>query len=159
MENCGEVSAMRVYCEAGALHSRLTSLQREGRVTLVGFPYDPDSHTRKIKELASPSEAQIGDLDLPLGEMNFTFGEMVKSEKHSEIERIVGRNNRRDILQIDSAYKSHCACFFTRDKSDILAHRTELEALIGLRFFHPDDDWDRFLTFLNERQTPTSGGD
>jgi hypothetical protein len=140
---------MRVYCEHGALHSRLRRLQREGRVTLVGFPYDPDGRSSVIREVASPSRAQIGDLNLPIGEMSFPIGEMVESEKHSEIERIVGRGNRRDVLHIDSAYRSHCACFFTRDRSDILANRTELEALLNLKFFHPDDDWDRFLEFLN----------
>ncbi len=77
---------------------------------------------------------------------------MLESVKHTEIERIVGRDNRRDVLHIDSAYKSCCACFFTRDRSDIIANRTELETLLGLRFFHPDDDWDRFLDFLNSRE-------
>lgn len=140
---------MRVYCEHGALHGRLRRLQSEGRITLAGFPYDPSSRSRAIRELASPSKAQIRDLNLPIGKMSFPIGEMVESEKHAEIERIVGRGNRRDVLHIDSAYKRRCACFFTRDRSDILGNRAELEALLGLRFFHPDDDWDRFIEFLN----------
>jgi hypothetical protein len=126
---------MRVYCEHGAVNERLRRFQTEGRIVLVGFPYDPNSRSRAIRTLASPSRAQIGDLNIPIGEMKFPIGEMVGSEKHSEIERIVGRGNR-------------CACFFTRDPSDILAKRTELEALLRLRFFHPDDDWDRFVDFL-----------
>jgi hypothetical protein len=68
------------------------------------------------------------DLNLHIREMNFPIGEMVESEKYSEIERIVGRDHRRDVLHIDSAYRSRCVCFFTRDKSDILKNRTQLEA-------------------------------
>ena len=139
---------MRVYCEHGAVNERLRRLQTEGRIVLVGFPYHPNSRSRAIRTLASPSRAQIGDLNIPIGEMKFPIGEMVGSEKHSEIERIVGRGNRCDVLHIDSAYRNRCACFFTRDPSDILAKRTELEALLRLRFFHPDDDWDRFVDFL-----------
>ena len=131
---------MRVYCEHSALHAKLRGLQREGRITLVGFPYDPNSRSSSIRELAVPSKAQIGDLNLPIGEMKFHLGDMVESDKHVEIERIVGRGNRRDILHIDSAYRTGCRCFFTRDRADILSRRTELEALLGIQFFHPDDD-------------------
>ena len=144
---------MRVYCEHSALHARLRGLQREGRITLVGFPYDPNSRSRPIRQLALPSRAQIGDLNLPIGDMKFSIGEMVESDKHVEIERIIGRSNRRDVLHIDSAYRSGCVCFFTRDRGDILAKRTELESLLGIRFFHPDDDWDRFSDFLNATES------
>jgi hypothetical protein len=140
---------MRVYCEHGALNERLRCLQTEGRIVLVGFPYDPNSRSRAIRTLASPSRARIGDLNLRIGEMKFPIGQMDGSEKQSEIERIVGRGNRRDVLHIDSAYRSGCVCFFTRDRRDILAKRTELESLLSVRFFHPDDDWDRFIDFLN----------
>jgi hypothetical protein len=125
---------MRVYCEHSALNKGLRHLQAEGRITLVHFPYDPDSRSRSIRELASPSRARIGDLNLPIGEMRFLIGEMVESDKHSAIERIVGPDNRRDVLHIDSAYRSRCACFFTRDRSDILSKRSDLEALLGIRF-------------------------
>lgn len=143
---------MRIYCEHGALNERLRRLQNEGRITLVGFPYDPNSRSRAIRTLASPSRAKIGDLNFRIGDMKFPIGEMVGSEKHAEIESIVGRGNRRDVLHIDSAYRSRCACFFTRDRSDILAKRTELEALLPLRFFHPDDDWEQFVDFLNRTE-------
>ena len=139
---------MRVYCEHSALHPKLRGLQREGRITLVGFPYDPNSRSKSIRQLALPSKAQIGDLNLPIGDMKFRIGEMVESDKHVEIERIVGRGNRRDILHIDSAYSTGCRCFFTGDRGDILSRRTELEALLGIRFFHPDDDWEQFVNFL-----------
>jgi hypothetical protein len=140
---------MRVYCEHSALHAKIRVLQRAGRITLVGFPYDPNSRSRPIRQLALPSSAQIDDLNLPIGDMKFRIGEMVGSDKHVEIECIFGRSNRRDVLHIDSAYRSGCVCFFTRDRGDILAKRTELESLLGVRFFHPDDDWDRFIDFLN----------
>jgi hypothetical protein len=80
--------------------------------------------------------------------MKFRIGEMVESDKHVEIEKIVGRGNRRDILHIDSAYRTGCRCFFTRDRGDILSRRSELESLLGIQFFHPDDDWEQFIDFL-----------
>ena len=74
---------MRVYCEHSALHAKLRGLQREGRITLVGFPYDPNSRSRPIRQLALPSRAQIGDLNLPIGDMKFRIGEMVTSTLRS----------------------------------------------------------------------------
>jgi hypothetical protein len=150
-------NVLRAYCEHGAVRRKLRHLQHEGRLILIGFPYDPNSRAKAIHWLASPSKTEIRDLNLSIGEMNFTLGQMVGSEKHSEIERIIGRGNRRDVLHIDSAYRSRCACFFTCD-SDILAHRIDLESLLGIRFFHPDDDWDSFLEFLNDTERQVSAG-
>ena len=36
----------------------------------------------------------------------------------------------------------------TRDAGDILRHRDKLEALLGLRLFNPDTDWDAFVAFV-----------
>lgn len=148
---------LRAYCEHGALRRKLRHLQHDGRLILVGFPYDSSSRAKAIHRLASPSKTQIGDLNLSIGEMNFPLNQMVGSEKHSEIERIIGHGNRRDVLHVDSAYRSRCACFFTCD-TDILAHRIDLESLLGIRFFHPDDDWDSFLEILNDTERQVSEG-
>jgi hypothetical protein len=52
---------------------------------------------------------------------------------------IIGREQqyRRDVLHIDSAYKSRCSVFITRD-SDILKHKSQLLDLLEIRCFDPD---------------------
>lgn len=67
------------------------------------------------------------------------------------IREIVGGHNEFDVRHIDSAYKTGCKYFFTRDKGDILRHRTKLNELLGIRFFHPDDDFADFLAMLNSK--------
>jgi len=139
--------SIKVYSEHGALRDELWPLQRQGVIELVTFPYE--SKNRKIWCQAVPSAAQIGDLGfVTIGELRCTIGDFSPSDFYSEILRIVSDQNRRDALHIDSAYKSGCKAFLSRDKKDILSKGIELEALLGIRFFHPDDDWNQFLTFL-----------
>jgi len=80
--------------------------------------------------------------------MSFSFNELAPSGVYSTILGIVGRRNRRDALQIDSAHKSGCDAFLSRDRKDIISKRAALEALLGIRFFHSDEDWDAFLAFV-----------
>lgn len=127
---------MRVYCEHGALTVEIKRWARTGRIELVHFPYDPDSHTRRIPGIAEPSNAQIRDLNLPIKDLPGTIGDYRGSEHFEKILAILGREHRRDALHVDSAFKSRCAIFITRD-SDILNHKAQLLDLLGIRFFDP----------------------
>lgn len=128
---------MRVYCEHGALTPGLKKWAREGRIELLHFPYDADSHSRKIRRVAEPSGGQIRDLNLPIRDLPGSISDYKGSEDFQKILEIVGRGNRRDALHIDSAFKSQCVAFITTD-SDILQHKERLQALLGIRFFHPN---------------------
>ncbi len=130
-------SPARVYCEHGALTPEIRTWDRSGRIELVHFPYDPDSHTRHIPKIAEPSTAQIRDLNLPIMDLPGPMGEYKGSEHFEEILSILGREHRRDALHVDSAFKSQCSVFITRD-SDILEHKMGLLDLCGIRFFDPD---------------------
>jgi hypothetical protein len=130
-------SPIRVYCEHGALTSGIRARARDGRVELVHFPYDPDSRSRRIRGIAEPSNAQIRDLNLPIKDLPGTIGDYKGSEHFEKILAILGREHRRDALHVDSAFKSRCAIFITRD-SDILKHKVQLLGLLGIRFFDPD---------------------
>ncbi len=127
---------MRVYCEHGALTVEIKAWARTGHIELVHFPYDPDSHTRLIPGIAEPSNAQIRDLNLPIKDLPGTIGDYKGSEHFEKILAILGREQRRDALHVDSAFKSRCAVFITRD-SDILKHKAQLLDLLGIRFFDP----------------------
>src|SRR6266404_1005875 len=125
---------LRAYCEHGALPPEIKVWARDGCIELVHFPYDPDSRTRKIPGIAAPSCAQIRDLNLPINALPGSVSEYKGSEHFYEILAIVGHQNRRDALHIDSALKSGCVVFITTD-SHILQHKAELRRLLGIQFF------------------------
>lgn len=138
---------MKIYCEHGALTPKLRAFQREGRIVLVHFLYDPGSRTRHISPSATPSDAQWRDLNATWSELTRPWADFKGSEHHQEIIRIVGPANRRDALHVDSAYKSGCSAIVTAD-TDILAHKAELETLLGLRVFHPVIDGEELHCFI-----------
>lgn len=141
---------MKIYCEHHALTADLRTLQREGRIELVHFPYDPDSRARHIAPSAVVSNAEWRDLNVTWGELRGTWDDFTGSEHLSEIMGIVGRENRRDALHVDSAYKTGCAAIITADR-DILDHKRELELVLRLRIFHPEHDKDALRRFIIER--------
>jgi hypothetical protein len=136
---------MKTYCEHHAVRQWLRDLQEQGRINLVLFPYD--QKTRRIKEVATPSEATWEELNVTWGELNFSWDEFSPSPHYNAILNIIGENNIRDAKHVDSAYKSKCQCMFTCD-NDILSHSQELENLLGIMFFHPDKHKEEFMTFL-----------
>jgi hypothetical protein len=146
---------MKVYAEHGALpehgalRHELTSLQERGLIELFIFPYE--NKNRNIPNMATPSAAQFGDLaNVTFEQMVFPFDEMSGSNKYQAILDIVGQRNRRDALHIDSAYKTGCKAFFSRDRKNIIRNAGRLHQLLGIRFFHPDTDWPDFLAFVGD---------
>lgn len=71
-------------------------------------------------------------------EANLPWNEVRGSQHIDVIRQLVGTENRRDALHIDSAFKSGCAAFVTAD-NDVLSKQAELQAMLGVRFFHPDE--------------------
>jgi hypothetical protein len=135
-----DVHLVKIYCESGALTDRVRELGCSGHVELLHFPYDPASHSRKFSCVAAPSHAQIRDLNLPISDLPDTLAGYLGSCHLDEILSILGSDNPRDALHVDSAFKSGCAAFVTPDKHHILENRTHLESLLGIKFFHPIDD-------------------
>jgi hypothetical protein len=145
---------MKIYCEHGAVTADLRALQREGLIELVHFPYDPQSRARPIAPTATPSDAQWRDLNVSWAELTGTWDDFAGSQYLPEIHRIVGPENRRDTLHVDSAVKTGCVAMITVDR-DILDHRNELEALLGLKFFHSTNDKHEFRRFVQDFQRTT----
>ena len=145
---------MKVYCEHSAISPALRALQRDGKITLVHFPYDPDSRSAAHREVATPSAAQIRDLNLPFKDAPGTFDDYTGSDKLSQIRGLLGPEHRRDALHVDSAHKTGCRAFVTPD-SDILEHRMVLEVLLGIRFFHPNADEAALVAFLDPKDGAT----
>jgi hypothetical protein len=137
---------MKVYCEDGAFTKALRELQTEGRITLVSFPYE--NRNRRIRQRASPSKI-TADSTFSTADDTTTRISDCESDMFVPIRDIVGGQNEFDIRHIDSAYKTGCRYFFTRDKTDILRWRSELHSLLGITFLHPDEDLSEFLRLLN----------
>src|SRR4029077_20960084 len=93
--------------------------------------------------------AQYRALNLTYSELNCTSGDLSGSEMLPRIMEIIGPSHRRDALHVDSAYKSQCRAFVTRD-TDILKHSEELERLLGVRVINPDTDHQTLLKLLDE---------
>ena len=144
------MSAVKIYCEHSALTPKLRALQREGRVSLVYFPYDPDARTPHISPTALPSAAQYRDLNLTYDELSCRYDDFQGSELFPQVLQIIGPQNRRDALHVDSAYKSQCKALVTRD-TDILLHRRELHELLGVHIIDPDTDHEALLALLEVR--------
>ncbi len=146
---------VKIYCEHGALIPDLRLLLHGGLVELVHFPYDPGSLSRFLKPSSRPSLAQVQDLNLPISELGDNTVEDFQGSIHfADVLRIVGPGNRRDALHIDSAFKTGCAIFVTQD-TDILAQSEQLEALLGIRFFHPYKDKEQLLVFIRAQNVAT----
>jgi hypothetical protein len=142
--------AKKVYCENNAITDELKNLQRSGVIELIHYPYDdPSSRTRHISRSAVPSAKRWCDANMKWNEaVDVKWSDSKGSEKYEEILSLIGKNNRRDALHVDSAFKSKCACLVTCDK-DILAHRDRLAEMLGIRFFDPARDRGPMLVFLN----------
>ena len=139
---------MKVYCEHGALTSELKQLQAQGLIELVHFPYDENSGSRHLSKNVVPSQLQWRDANLKWSELRGTWNDLSGSSLYEQILEMVGPNNRRDALHVDTAYKNGCAALVTKDR-DILNRRAELESLTGLRIFHALRDCDELRAFIS----------
>ena len=138
-------TCVKVYCEHHAVRQCLRDLQKKGRITLVLFPYD--RRTRRIKEVATPSGATWEELNITWDEADFSWDECSPSPRYDDICNIIGEENIRDVKHVDSAFKSKCQSMLTCD-NDILSHSQELEELLNIKFFHPDNHREEFMAHL-----------
>ena len=125
---------------------RLKELRVRGDIEIVHFPYDPDSSLPNAA-LGSPSAARINDLHLRIGELPGKIRDYTGTPFFKDILAILGHQNRRDALHVDSAVKSGCVALFTVDR-DILDHAQALGALMPLHILHPDRDIAAFEQLL-----------
>lgn len=143
MVGCCNSPKVKLYCEHSALTKAIKKLNRNGKVMLMHFPYDLCSHSPKKRRIAIPSTgAQHQDLRLPISDLPGRIADYSGSSKLAAILRIIGDKNRQDALHIDTAFKNGCAAFITCDSENILIYRVDLEQLLGIRFFHPDQHSD-----------------
>src|ERR1022692_1232625 len=134
-----------VFCDSGGFTKVIQRLHRAGKIIAKQGLYEDRSNKADV---AKPSMWTFHNthitFDMPVVTLNDSH-----SPKHAEIVKIIGSNNARvDALQLDSAYISKAAAFTTSDKRDIVAHRAQLEPLLGMRIFYLPDEEGDFLEWV-----------
>jgi hypothetical protein len=143
-----QMPAKKVYCEHGAITPLLRALQKNGVIELIHFPYDPNSRSRRLSLCRLPSDAQWRDANLTWEQASgLAWDDFAKSDKLNSIVAIVGKDNRRDCLHLDSAFRSKCVCFLTED-TDIVGKSQPLTELLGMPIFSPRTDVAAIQSFL-----------
>jgi hypothetical protein len=135
---------IKVYCERHVFRKKLKSLEKDGLIQLLHFSYEGTN--RKVAETDTPSMI-TADMTCWTADSTIRISDMRESDRYSEVLRCVGGNNWRDALHLDSAYKSKCRAFLTRDKG-ISKRKQQLESILGLRIFDPDKDWEHFFEYV-----------
>lgn len=147
-----KMTPLKVYCEHGAIKKpAIYELQKNGKINLVLFPYE--NTVKKIKDLGVPSNTSWKDMkNISWIEAPENWEDYTGSQKISKILEIIGTDpkKRKDVLHIDSAFKSNCHVFFTRDIDDIRSKKGLLEDALEMKIFNPDHDWQEFCELLKE---------
>lgn len=138
---------IKVYCDTSGFRQGLKDLQNQGKIELVMFSYE--NKNRNITNSGKPSAATIGDLkNFTIGALPGTIGDYKGSNRFESLKEIMGEENRVDILHLDSAFKTGCLFFLTRDRKHIVSKREEIEKILGIKVVHSDDDWEKFNSYL-----------
>jgi hypothetical protein len=145
------ISTIKIYWDTGANIKFLK--EHYGCCDFLQYPYDSSDRPKNKKmSLARPSNLPWKYAHSTWEESTFTWDECVGSELYSQITNVVGKSNERDILHIDSAYKSGCHIFLTSDKGDIWSKRADLEKICNLKIFHSNDpkQHETILQYIKE---------
>lgn len=137
---------IKVYCELGAMRKELIQLRIDGLIQLIHFPYE--GHSKKMAITQIPSLV-TADMTYVTCDSTIRIGDCEPSNMYKSIKMIIG-HHEFDARHIDAAYKNKCHCFLSRDKGDIVTHSQALEKLLGVKFLHPDEDWEYFLGMAHE---------
>jgi len=120
----------------------------------IRFPYDIGNRSKKAKKeplLAKPSGVEWANNDLCLRECDFSWEECAESEICMVICEIVGSQHKKDVLHLDSAYKSKVQIFLTCD-NDIVSKRCQLEKICGFKIFNPVKEYSKLIDYINMTQ-------
>lgn len=118
----------------------------------IAFPYD-SNHRRKVSPrplVATPSAAPWQDCHISWPEAKFPWSEFKGSKIYNELEQIVGKSNRQDILHLDSANKEQADIFLTSDKDDIWNHRQEIEKITSYKIFHTGSEEESIISYIKK---------
>lgn len=140
---------IKIYLDSGADITGIKSLH--GQCIFFNAPYDsPDRRKNITCSLPPISQAQWRDANWSWAEWNTPWDENIGSVYFTAIQKIIGKENRRDLLHLDSAYKEGVHCFLTADKKDIWTHRHLLERLLAFKIFHPPSELEELRAFIRK---------
>jgi hypothetical protein len=128
---------------------RVDVLEAAGRIAVYQFMYE--NWNGKITNKAKPSQPSWKQLKYKTWKNldGLTWDDLKQvSALWPRIEEMLGPNCKVDAKHLDSAYLSKCDVFLTSDKDDIASRAADLEALLGFKVFHIQEDWNRFLELV-----------
>lgn len=148
----------RLYIDTGANINSLKEVYPY--VEFYQFPYDSSNRNKRLIQngtikLATPSLLQWRDANVRWNESLFQFQECTPSERYADFKKILEQNSkkpieslRRDILHLDSAYKTGCKIFITSDNKDIVSKRKELEEIGNFKIFRSPQETDALISYI-----------
>ncbi len=127
---------IKIYCDTGADIDFLKYSSE--KIEFIQFPYDSSHRSKKVKmPVANPSASNWYQVNITWQEAIAPWTDYTESTIYSELEKIIGKQNKEDILHLDSAYKTGAHLFLTSDKRDIWSKRSTLESICGFKIFYP----------------------
>ena len=137
-----------VYCDTGGYRKELKKYGKN--ISLIMFEYENPNKNTSDNCLPS-SNLTYNDLkDSPAKIGDLTFDDFTSSDKQDQIEQIVGKQNKKDIFHLDSAYKSKCDIFLTSDNDDIYSNKEELEKLLNFKIFLSTKQLSLIENYINK---------
>ena len=138
----------KVYCDSGGYKRELREFEARGLIELCTYVYE--NKNKKVVGRVPPSNPTWDEGDSTWDESEGTWDDYNGSELWPQILKLIGPHNEVDAKHIDSAYLGACHAFITSDKGDISSCAREILALTGVRVFHVSQDWDEFVTYIQE---------
>lgn len=107
-------------------------------IEIIWFSFENTNKRIKNKWIASWNleyfwNAPLRDFTSPLKLYNW------KTKFYNWIEKIVWKQNKTDVLHLDSAIKSWASFFITNDKDDIFNKKDELENLLWIKILYQNN--------------------
>lgn len=130
-------SVIKIYCDSGADIGALKPFA--DLIVLYQYPYD-SKHRNKKMEIEGLPILNWQYANTTWEESKVTWEYCKRSEIYDSIATIVGKLNDKDILHLDSAYKSGCCVFLTSDKKDISSKKLDLEPICKFKIFYHKDE-------------------
>ncbi len=140
------------YLDSGA---NINCLKKHWKnLEFIRYPYDGDNRPKRENKkweplVAKPSCVKWKDDHLSWEEDCSTWAECTGSKIYPEICSVVGFQKEKDILHLDSAYKSKAQIFLTSDKGDIISKRNQLEKICVFKIFNPVKECVELISYIN----------
>jgi len=143
-----------IYCDTGGYQQYLKQFSQD--IELISFKSE-NKNKNIINKSLPPSNMTFDDYKQMPENLHsehilddLTFDDFAESSVYKDIVRIVGKENKKDIEHLDSAYKSKVDIFLTSDYDDIYSYKKELESILGFKIFLSTKERSLIETYIQK---------